>query len=69
MDLSDEEALVRKLKTELENYINLVPYSSNSILAVIDEIKTVSKLADVVANYMPTSFERKYEILNTVNPN
>lgn len=68
MDLSDEEALVRKLKTELENYINLVPYSSNSILAVIDEIKTVSKLADVVANYMPTSFERKYEILNTVNP-
>lgn len=68
MDLSDEEALVRKLKTELENYINLVPYSSNSILAVIDEIKTVSKLADVVANYMPTPFERKYEILNTVNP-
>ena len=68
MDLSDEEVLVRKLKTELENYINLVPYSSNSILAVIDEIKTVSKLADVVANYMPTSFERKYEILNTVNP-
>ena len=56
MDLSDEEALVRKLKTELENYINLVPYSSNSILAVIDEIKTVSKLADVVANYMPTLF-------------
>lgn len=68
IDASDEEALVRKLKNELENYINVVPYSSNSILAVIDDIKTVSKLADVVANYMPTSFERKYEFLTTVNP-
>ena len=68
IDASDEEALVRKLKIELENYINVVPYSSNSILSVIDDIKTVSKLADVVANYMPTSFERKYELLTTINP-
>lgn len=68
MDASDEEALVRKLKTELENYINVVPYASNSILATIDEIKTVSRLADVVANYMPLSFERKYEFLTMINP-
>lgn len=68
IDASDEEALVRKLKTELENYINMVPYASNSILSVIDDIKTVSMLADVVANYMPVSFERKYEFLTTINP-
>ena len=68
IDKADEEALVRKLKQELENYINVVPYSSNSILGVIDEINTVSHLADVVANYMPTSFERKYQFLTTVNP-
>lgn len=68
IDQSDEHALVRKLKQELENYINTVPYSSNSILGQIDEINTVSHLADVVANYMPTSFERKYEFLTTVNP-
>ena len=68
IDKSDEEALIRKLKIELENYINKVPYSSNSILSVIDDINTVSKLADVVANYMPTSFERKHEFLETINP-
>ncbi len=68
IDKADENALVRKLKQELENYINVVPYSSNSILGQIDEINTVSHLADVVANYMPTSFERKYEFLTTVNP-
>lgn len=68
IDASDESALVRKLKQELENYINVVPYASNSILGIIDEIDTVSKLADVVANYMPISFERRYEFLMTVNP-
>ena len=68
LDKSDEEALLRKLKHELENYINEVPYASNSVLSVIDEIKNVGKLADVVANYMPTEFERKYEFLNTINP-
>lgn len=68
IDKEDEEALVRKLKIELENYINNVPYASNSILGQIDEIQSVSKLADVIANYMPTTFERKYEFLTTVNP-
>lgn len=68
IEASDEEALVRKLKTELENYINNVPYASNSILSVIDDIKTVSRLSDVTANYMPISFERRYDILNTINP-
>lgn len=68
IEQQDEEALVRKLKQELENYINTVPYSSNSILGVIDNIKTISHLADVVANYMPISFERRYDILNTINP-
>lgn len=68
IDASDEEALVRKLKFELENYIDIVPYASNSILSVVDEVNTVSKLADIVANYMPVSFERKYEFLTTINP-
>lgn len=68
MDSSDENALLRKLKQELEKYINTVSYASNSILSIIEDIKSVSKLADVVANYMPTSFERKYQFLITINP-
>ena len=68
IDKEDEEALLKKLKIELEVYINKVPYASNSILGQINEIKSVSKLADVVANYMPTPFERKFEFLKTVNP-
>lgn len=64
----DEQALLRKLKNELEKYINIVPYATNSILSQIDDIQSISKLADVVANYMPTDFERKYQFLVTVNP-
>ena len=61
IDKQDEEALLRKLKNELEFYINKVPYASNSILSGVEEIESVSKLADVVANYMPTTYERKFE--------
>ena len=68
IEASDEEALVRKLKTELENYIEEVPYASNSVLAAISDITSVSKLADVIADYMPLTFERKYMYLKTLNP-
>ena len=65
---SDEEALVRKLKQELENYIEKVPYASNSVLANVSDITSVTRLADVIANYMPLTFERKHEYLECVNP-
>ncbi|MEG2351578.1 MAG: LON peptidase substrate-binding domain-containing protein, partial [Bacilli bacterium] len=68
IDARDEAALVRKLKTELEKYISLVPYASNSILAVTQQINSVSKLSDVISNYLPLTFERKYEYLKMVNP-
>ena len=68
IDASDEKALIRKLKFELENYINNVSYASNSILSRVNEINSVSKLSDVIANYLPLTFERRYEYIETINP-
>ncbi len=68
IEARDEAALVRKLKQELEDYINTVSYASNSVLANISDINSVSKLADVIANYMPLTFERKHDYLMTTNP-
>lgn len=65
---SDEIALVKKLKLELEHYIDTVAYSSNSILSEINSINSVGKLSDVVANYLPLTFERKNDYLKTINP-
>lgn len=68
MSARDEAALIRKLKLELEHFIEIVPYASNSVLSRINEIDSVSMLADVIADYLPLTFERKYEYLKTVNP-
>jgi len=41
---------------------------SNSVLAQITEVNSISKISDIVANYLPIEFERRLEYLNTVNP-
>ncbi len=64
----DEIALIRKLVGEVEGLISRVPYMSNSILSQISDEKSVAKITDLVANYLPLAFERKLEYLKTVNP-
>lgn len=64
----DEVVLIRKLTKELENYIDSVSYMSNSILSELQQVKSIAKATDLVAIYLPLSFERKLEFLKTVNP-
>lgn len=64
----DEETLIRKLLYELDNFINLVHYFSNSIFAKIDKEDGISKLTDIIADYLVVSFERKLKYLSTINP-
>ena len=68
MSPQDETALIRKLLRRVESYITKVPSISNSILSQISEINSISKISDIVANYLPLDFERRYEYLNTINP-
>lgn len=64
----DETALIRKIINELESYVTNIPYVSNSILASVTQEKSISKITDLVANYLPTALERKLEYLSTPNP-
>jgi ATP-dependent Lon protease len=64
----DEIALIRKIIKDLENYVSRVPYMSNSILAQVTQEKSISKVTDLVANYLPVALERKIEYLTTPNP-
>ena len=68
LNQKDEKALIRKLVGQLEKFIKKVPYMSNSILSQVSNEKSISKISDLVANYLPVSFERKLEYLKTVNP-
>ena len=64
----DEKALIRKLQKRVETYILKVPNRGNSILSLITNTSSISKLTDIVANYLPIEFERRLEYLNTINP-
>lgn len=64
----DEKALIRKITIDLDNYLARAPYLSNSILGIINNETSISKIADLVSNYLPISLERKLEYLITPNP-
>ena len=68
MNPVDEKALVRKLYRRVETYISKIPNTSNSVLGEISEVNSISKVSDIVANYLPLDFDRRLEYLNTVNP-
>lgn len=64
----DETVLIRKLTKELENYIDSASYMSNTIVGELQEVKSIAKASDIVAIYLPLSFDRKLEYLKTINP-
>ncbi len=64
----DEKALIRKITIDLDRYLARAPYLSNSILGIINVEQSISKIADLVSNFLPISLERKMEYLITPNP-
>jgi len=65
---NDEVALIRKLQKELEEFVNKAPYISNSILSQILEENSISKITDLIANFIPVIFDRKLQYLFAINP-
>ena len=63
--IPNENKLVEKLNKELELAIKTIPYLSNSILSLIVNVKELSKLTDIVASFLPLSYERMTTYLNT----
>lgn len=64
----DEIVLLRKLIKEFEEYIDSRHDLSNSILPEIMEVKNIAKATDMIATYVPVTYERKLQYLKTVNP-
>lgn len=64
----EQEILGQKLYRELENYINHVPYMSNSVLSTIHGIKKISAVVDIIAPYLPISIDRLYLYYNEPDP-
>lgn len=68
MDPKEEAAYARSLLKQLHQYIKQVPYISNAVLSEVRDTLSLSRLTDLVADMLPTTFSRKLDYLNEVNP-
>lgn len=68
--LNEEEktpALKRKLLSSLNEYISLDKSVSNSILSIIKDIQDLYVLTDVIASFMPFSFDKKLSYIECIS--
>lgn len=65
---ANETAIKRKLTELLKEYITLNKNVSNSILKNINELKTLDYLTDIIASFLPFSFNKKLLYMETINP-
>jgi ATP-dependent Lon protease len=58
----------RKLKKEIENYIKIVPYISNSVISQVEDSKSLSCTTDIIVNHLQISIDRKLEYIGCSDP-
>jgi len=63
--ISDQvkDGILRKLNTELNIYIEKVPYISNSFLSLISDTDDLNVITDIIVNHMPLENKRLFEYL------
>lgn len=64
----EESAMLRKLNQEMDFYCRFIPYASNSILGLLQDCHTLSKMTDLIASYLPLSTERLRMYLKEISP-
>ena len=63
LDPKEELAYSRALVKHTEIYVKEVPYVSNIVLDKIIGINSINRLTDIIALYLPLTFERKLEYI------
>ena len=69
-ELEEEVNVVvgRKLKKEIENYIKIVPYISNSVISQVEDSTTLSRMTDIIVNHLQISFDRMIDYISCSDP-
>lgn len=67
IDEPTNSVLVKKLISEIEKYVDNVPYVSNSLLSQISSINNVSKITDIIVNSLPLDLDNKLQYLNEIS--
>lgn len=57
-----------KLKKEIEHYIMVVPYISNSVISQIEDSTNLDSITDIIVNHLQLSLDRKLEYIKCSDP-
>lgn len=66
-DASEEEAVKRKLKEMLNNYVNAAPHISNSIFSRLEKCRSLFSMTDMITSFLPLSIEKKLTYMQEIN--
>lgn len=68
--IEDEPLLINKLYKEIEELVRLNSYYSNSILALIKNVTSLSKMTDIIAPFVQNEYRKlnEYKYLETIDP-
>ena len=62
-DEGTKEVIIKKLFNEIEKYTETVPYVSNSLIALIQDLKDLDVITDIIENHLPLEFDRLFSYL------
>jgi ATP-dependent Lon protease len=63
-----EDSYYNLLTQSLDHYINKASYMSNAILGQLDKVSDLDSLCDLVASFLPVSYQKKKNYIQTINP-
>lgn len=64
---TEEAAILRTLKTSIDNYMQANPLASNSVVNTITNIDDLDMLTDIITNYMQFDYRKRVYYMNEFN--
>lgn len=65
---TEEQAYIRSLKRTFDNYVDLSPYTSNSMATSINTSINLDQLTDLIASNLQIDYNKKLSYLTELNP-
>ena len=64
----EASALQRVLYRKLDEYIDISPYMSNTVLGRINDVKNINKLSDIIVSELPLEYKDILKYVEITNP-
>lgn len=65
---TEASALKRVLYRKLDEYIDVSPYMSNTVLGRLNEVKNINKISDIIVSELPLEYQDLLKYIEITNP-